>query len=269
MKIKRTYEHYTKITLKPEQQICELCGRKLDYRTWLVNKYVVTLTGVLHIRSNAMKCNNPECLNCINKVSYSSNETHKYSLPKSTFGLDIVAYIGFKRMKESRNFDEIYQDLIEKEIQISRRNIDYLFQSFEYLIKCSLPSRLKELAPVFEKNGGIIISVDGLQPQQGNDLLYVLRDVETQEVLHGVVLHNTDTEAMVELFQIIKDSGIPVKGIVSDGQHSIRKAKDLVFPGVPYQLCTFHYLKDMGKVVGEKDRAIRAGFKKTLRIETD
>jgi len=152
-----------------------------------VDKHVVTLTGVLHIRSTSMRCTNQECPNCINKVSYSSKETHRYALPKSTFGLDIVAYIGFKRMKENMNFDEIYQELVQIGIQIFKRNVDYLYRSFEYLIKCSLPSRLKELAPVFEKNGGIIISVDGLQPQQGNDLLYVIRDVETQEVLHGVL----------------------------------------------------------------------------------
>jgi transposase-like protein len=79
----------------------------------------------------------------------------------------------------------------------------------------------------------------------------------TREVLHAEVLHDTDTEAMAKLFTVIRDSGVTVKGIISDGQKSIRKAKDQVFPQVPYQLCTYHYMEDLGKPVGNQDLALR------------
>lgn len=262
MKKEKIFTESTKIRLKPLEEICELCSTKLEYKTLVVDKHISTLDGVLHIVSRSKCCSKEDCLNFINKVSYVSNETHKYALPKSTFGLDVVAYIGFKRTQENKNFDEIHKELVKKNILISRRNVDNLYKSFEYLIKCSLSSRLKELAPIFKKNGGVILSIDGLEPQHGNDLLYVIRDVETQEVLHGEILHYTDTNAMVKLFKEIKACGIHVKGIISDGQKSIRKARDLVFPDVPYQLCTFHYLKDMGKPVGEKDSKIRVALKK-------
>ena len=262
MKTKTTYEDFRKIHMKPEQKVCEKCGTKLKFYTWLIKKFVVTLASVFLVKSESQRCPNIDCENHKNKVTYASTEGHKYALKKSTFGIDVIAYVGFKRIKENKNYEEIHDDLSGKGIKISRRNVDYLYKSFEYLIKCSLPEQLKSLKNEFDKNGGIILSIDGLQPQTGSDLLFVLRDTITAEVLHAVVTHSTDTKTIEELLRIIKKSDIKVKGILSDGQHSIRKAVDLVFPKIPYQLCSFHYLKDFGKPVGEADRALRVAFKK-------
>jgi hypothetical protein len=265
MKTKTTYENFTKIHMKPEQKVCEKCGTKLKFYAWLIKKFVVTLASVFLVKSESQRCPNEECENHKNKVTYSSTEGHKYALKKSTFGLDVVAYVGFKRIKENKNYEEIHKDLNDKGIKISRRNVDYLYKSFEYLIKCSLPEQLKCLKKEFDKNDGIILSIDGLQPQTGSDLLFVLRDTITGEVLHAVVTHNSDTKTMEDILKIIKKSDIKVKGIVSDGQQAIRKAVELVFPGIPYQLCTFHYFKDLGKPVGEADKSLRVALKKNLK----
>lgn len=64
---------------------------------------------------------------------------------------------------------------------------------------------------------------------------------------------------------MIQDHKIPVLGIVSDAQRSIRKAVNLVFPETPYQLCQFHYLKDLAKPAADEDRALKTDIKKDLR----
>jgi hypothetical protein len=264
MKTPKMHKNPEKLHLKPNEKACEICGSKLIFWTWILRKYVVTLTNEIELKSEAMICSNEDCPNHKDKIYYASKEAHKLALKNSTFGLDVIAFIGFKRTQENKNFKEIHKELEEKGVVISRRNVDKLYKSFEYLLKCSLKNRLTELLPVFKKNGGVILSIDGLQPQQENDLLFVIRDVETQEVLHGCVLHYTDTNAMVELFQIIKDSGVKVKAIISDAQASIKKAVGIVFPDVPYQLCTFHYLKNMGKPVGEEDKKLKKELKKNF-----
>jgi len=151
MKTKRTYEDFTKIHMKPEQKVCEKCGTKLKFYTWLMRKFVITFACVFLLKSESQRCPNEDCENHKNKVTYASNEGHKYALKKSTFGLDIVAYVGFNRMKENKNYEEIHNDLNEKGIKISRRNVDYLYKSFEYLIKCSLTERLKCLKKDFDR----------------------------------------------------------------------------------------------------------------------
>ena len=47
---------------------------------------------------------------------------------------------------------------------------------------------------------------------------------------------------------------VPVHGIISDGHHSIRNAVATAFPGIPHQLCHFHYLREAAKPVYEADR---------------
>jgi hypothetical protein len=52
---------------------------------------------------------------------------------------------------------------------------------------------------------------------------------------------------------------------VSDGQHSIRKAVAEVFPGVPHQLCQFHYLREAARPIYEADRHAKKELKKKVR----
>ena len=53
--------------------------------------------------------------------------------------------------------------------------------------------------------------------------------------------------------------------MVSDGQHSIRKAVAKALPGVPHQLCQFHYLREAAKPIYEADRHAKVGLKKKVR----
>src|SRR6184192_3328839 len=53
--------------------------------------------------------------------------------------------------------------------------------------------------------------------------------------------------------------------MISDGQHSIRKAVASALPGVPHQLCQFHYLREAAKPVYEADRHAKKELKKQVR----
>ena len=59
--------------------------------------------------------------------------------------------------------------------------------------------------------------------------------------------------------------GVPVAGVVSDGQHSIRNAVAEVFPGVPHQLCQFHFLREAARPIYEADRHAKVQLKKKVR----
>ena len=57
---------------------------------------------------------------------------------------------------------------------------------------------------------------------------------------------------------------MPVTGVVSDGQHSIRRAV-AALPGVPHQLCQFHYLREAAQPIFEADRHAKKELKKRVR----
>jgi hypothetical protein len=58
---------------------------------------------------------------------------------------------------------------------------------------------------------------------------------------------------------------VPITGVISDGQRSIRKAVALALPGVPHQLCHFHYLREAARPIYEADRHAKKELKKRVR----
>jgi hypothetical protein len=58
---------------------------------------------------------------------------------------------------------------------------------------------------------------------------------------------------------------IPIRGVISDGQISIRHAVARALPGVPHQLCQFHYLREAARPIFEADRHAKKDLKKRVR----
>src|SRR4029077_17975793 len=58
---------------------------------------------------------------------------------------------------------------------------------------------------------------------------------------------------------------VPITGVISDGQDSIRKAVARALPGVAHQLCHFHYLREAAKPIYEADRHAKKELKKRVR----
>jgi len=48
------------------------------------------------------------------------------------------------------------------------------------------------------------------------------------------------TALLKEVKELLKELVVPVKGIISDGEETIRSVVAFVFPDVPHQLCQFH-----------------------------
>ncbi|MGU3330825.1 ISNCY family transposase, partial [Methylobacterium mesophilicum] len=84
---------------------------------------------------------------------------------------------------------------------------------------------------------------DGLQPDVGHEVLWVLRDCLSGTVLLArSLLSSTAEDLAILLREVVEAVGLPITAVISDGQHSIRKAVAAVLPGVPNQLCHFHFL---------------------------
>ena len=265
MKKSKQHANAIKRYFRPEIGICPFCHKKLKYDHIYSRKYVTTFHEETHVHNMGYRCIDDDCHNQHNRRYYHSAQADALTIKGYTYGLDVITYIGFERTKYHRNIKEIHTDLLARNIDISERNVEYLYNAYLILMKCSLPERLSQIRPLIDKNGGIILSIDGLQPEKGNDMLYVIRDTLTEEVLHVECIPCSDTNSMVSLLQEIVKKDIPVLGIVSDAQRSIRKAVEIVFPDVPYQLCQFHYLKDIAKPVTDADRALKTDIKKELR----
>jgi hypothetical protein len=112
----------------------------------------------------------------------------------------------------------------------------------------------------------VILALDGLQPDVGHEVLWVLRDCLSGEVLLARSLLSATTDDVAALLtELAGHLGVPIAGVVSDGQHSIRRAVARALPGVPHQLCHFHYLREAALPVFEADRHAKKELKKHVR----
>ena len=103
----------------------------------------------------------------------------------------------------------------------------------------------------------------------GHEVLWVVRDCLSEEILLArPLLSSTQgdlTALLQEVKRLLEPLKVPIKGIISDGEETIRSAVAFVFPDVPHQLCQFHYLKDAIKPFYEADRHAKTLLKKQLR----
>jgi hypothetical protein len=100
----------------------------------------------------------------------------------------------------------------------------------------------------------------------GHEVLWVLRDCLSGEILLvRSLLSSTATDLASLITQVRQALPVPITGVVSDGQESIRNAVARALKGVPHQLCQFHYLREAAKPISEADRHAKKELKKRVR----
>ena len=248
--------------LAPQRQNCAACGRRmwLDYTN---HRTLVTLAGCTRLNLAIRRCHNRECPRHLSP--YRPESEGRFALPKHEVGLDVIALIGTLRYAGHRSVPEIHQALRARDVGVSERTVTNLLDRYDELLAVALSDdrRLKQL---LSGQGRVVLAIDGLQPDVGHEVLWVIRDCLSGEVLLAKSLLSARQEDLAELLSQVRGAvGVPVVGVVSDGQHSIRKAIAKALPGVPHQLCQFHYLREAARPIYEADRHAKKELKKKVR----
>jgi len=246
-----------------ELRRCPHCQWKLKRWSTLWSKYLVTLDGCAHVFSQGYRCPNPACP--YPEAVYHSAEAETLSLPGCSFGVDVVVEVGYQRFWMRRTVLEIHAALKER-IPISQRHVLNLLGNFLALLRAAQPAKVASLRPQWEKLGGLILSMDGMQPEKGNHALYVARETQLDVTFAAEILKTGDHQTIkIKLIEPIKQLGIPIRGVVSDAQEPIRLAVEQALPGVPHQNCQYHCLREAGRPTFLADRAMKTDLKQKLR----
>lgn len=249
---------------KTEFSACPTCQSKLTYCHTVSKKTISTLDGIKTIVNMGYRCTNSECKNA--STVFRSAQADHLSLKHITYGIDVLAYVGELRFKEHKTRKEIMDILNNQGVVVSERHVQKLYERYAVLLRASAESHYKNiLQEIVDTHGGIILSMDGVQPEKGNETLYVIREVLSGTILAAKNVKSSSAQELMEFIQPILEYGFPILGFVSDGQKSIRLAFETLSPNTPYQYCQFHYLKDIAKPVVDKDRKLKTNIKKKLR----
>lgn len=268
MRHSRSYPNVIRRWYRPVEHKCLECHRTLREAVAVSRRTVITLAGVIKLNHAGYRCPDPQCVG--HQRTYRSVEADALALPHFTYGLDIVLLVGRLRLREHQTVDEIHQELHTRleplGVKISRREILYLFEAYCTLLRAS--SEVKNdhewLAQV-KKHGGIIVSVDGIQPEKGNETVYLVRDALTGRVLAAENVTSSETAVMKALLAPVAALEVKVLGTITDAQESELLAVEQLWPEVPHQICQFHALRDASKSAFEADRKVKTAMRKQLQ----
>jgi hypothetical protein len=248
--------------LRPERTQCVHCG-KLMWADYASRRTLATLQGVVRLVLTVRRCRHQGCP--AYHKPYRPEAEGRLALPHHEFGLDVIALVGRLRYAEHRSVPEIRAALAGRGVGVCERTVTNLLDRYDELLATALTDggRLKGL---LAKQGKAVLAIDGLQPDVGHEVLWVVRDCLSGEVLLAKSLLSARQKDLAALLTEVRDAiGVPVAGVVSDGQHSIRKAVARELTGVPHQLCHFHYLREAARPVFEADRNAKKELKKRVR----
>ena len=250
------------VRLTPLRERCVSC----DQRLWVAyhaKRTLMTFRGLIRLTLVVRRCRNPEC--ALYHLPYRAEEEGAWALPHGEFGLDIITVIGQLRYGEHRSIPEIHQRLIQRGVSIAQRTVTDLLERYEELVALHLADE-ERLQERLKQQGQVILAIDGIQPDVGHEVLWVIRDCLSGEVLLARALLSSTQRDLSALLREVKEAvPVPIRGVISDGQKTIRKAISRCLPGVPHQLCQFHYLREAAKPIFEADRHAKAQLKQQVR----
>jgi hypothetical protein len=248
--------------LRPARRLCPACGGAMRIR-YENRRTLVTLSGIERLRLKIRRCEAPGCTRF--RKPYRPEAEGALALPQHEFGLDVVALVGALRHRDHRSVPEIHAILRARGVSIAERSVTNLLDRYDEVLATQLGD-LDHLRRRLHGQGRIILALDGLQPDVGHEVLWVLRDCLSGTVLLARSLLSGTAEDLATLLrEVVETVGVPVAGVISDGQHSIRKAVAAVLPGVPHQLCHFHFLREAALPIFEADRHAKKELKKGVR----
>ncbi len=259
---KRRPEAAVRKTLEPLRERCPFCGGRL-WTNYHNRRTVATLDGLVHLTLKVRRCQNPLCEHF--HKPYRPEEEGAYALPEGEFGLDVIALVGALRYAEHRSVPEIHKELLHRKVLVCERTVSNLLDRYDELVALSLAND-RRLQEITGEQGRVILAIDGLQPDVGHEVLWVLRDCISGEVLLARSMLSATEKDLKRLIRRVKKAlKVSIVGVISDGQTSIRNAVAKALPGVPHQLCHYHYLREAARPVYEADRHAKKELKKRVR----
>ena len=244
--------------LQPEVKECPYCGHKLKSTGNLyINREVQTMSGPLNVRAYGWCCGAETCSHPL--VRYRARRSlWRISLPKCGYGLDVVAHIGWERDKNFRQFSEIQLDLQSRGIVISERHVGRLYRQYLSLLGGMTDLRLDELKGVNQSHGGIVLALDGLQPDKDGTTLYVLYEAISETTIAAAWIDKRDTEHLTNWLKPYSELDLTVLATLSDGEEAEIAALKGLWKNSPHQMCLTHFLGDCGKPIKDADQKLKS-----------
>jgi len=259
----REFPQAKRLIIECDLEVCPICGSKLKPRLpWHTRKTIQTLQGPLFVAGKSKECANPSCRNY--QQHYYASRVWLYSLPNSSYGLDVLAFIGWQHEHEHQQLVEIQRELNRRGIAINERNVGKLYRHFLALLGASSQSVYSKLEATVKQYGGLIWAMDALQPEGDGTLLYVLYEVLSGKPVAALQSEHVSEQELAEWLKPYKDLPFAVLATLSDGEAALVATLKSCWPQAPHQRCQAHFLSNLAEEVLDYDDQLRQNMRQDL-----
>ena len=257
---------FTRIELAVEEQWCRTCGGALTICAHRHHR-VFTLTGPLHLVCKLAHCPTRACP--AHPQTLSPEAETAVAMPWWVLGWDVVCWLGQRRFARHWSVGQIRAELADTyQIRLSADAIETYIHRYQQMLAARRQAP-DQLAAAYADVEAVMLAIDGLQPEQGHETLYVVRELERKRVWFAEpLLSSATTEVQQLLVQArvwTERLGKRVRLWISDKQDAFVRGIAAEFPGVPHRYCANHFLRDVAKPVLEADSRAKVKMRRTVR----
>jgi len=152
---------------------------------------------------------------------------------------------------------------------ISRREILCLFEAYAALVRAASEVEADEAwKQEGRDNGGLVLSIDGMQPEKSNETVYLVRDTFTGRMLPAENVTERPKERLKQLLRPVLALDLPVGGVISGAQSTELQAIAALWPGVPHQIGQFPAIREAGRLVDTLDQHTKIALRVRMQQKT-
>jgi hypothetical protein len=257
---------WREVVLGHEEPLCSVCSKRMHVKRHR-RRHVYTLNGPVCYVVPLVHCPDSTCPN--HGRRFSPEKEQILALPRWLIGWDVFCWLGHRRFARHWSVPQLRAELIDSyAIGLSEDAIEDYLQRYQ----CMLAARQQDFAllrEAYAATRGVVLSIDGLQPEKGHEALYVVRELGRERVWFAQPLLSSATEEIRPLIVQAKDwaerLGCRVRMWMSDKQEAFVKTIASVCPGVPHRYCGNHFLRDLAKPVLELDSHAKVQMRGKIR----
>jgi hypothetical protein len=256
----------TRIVLDVEDRSCPVCDRYMhvcDHRY----HHLWTLAGPTQVVNHLVRCPAPSCES--RGHTFSPATELSISMPRWCMGWDVLCWLGQRRFARHWSVPQLRAELQDgHQITLSDDAIAHYMGLYQTMLAArqQAPERL---ADDYRDIAGLVLTIDGLQPEKGHETLYVVRELMRKRVWFAEPLLSSATQEVRRLIVLARQWAerldTPVRGWMSDKQDAFVTAIAAEFPGTPHRYCQNHFLRDVAQPVLEMDSRAKVKMRSKVR----
>src|SRR3989441_1505650 len=257
---------FTRIDLDVEERSCPICNRAMyvcDHRY----HHLWTLAGPTQVVNRLVRC--PDPTGDSRGQTFSPEAALSISMPRWCMGWDVLCWLGHRRFARHWSVPQLraeFQDTYH--IRLSDGALASSLGRYQTMLEARQQDP-ERLADDYRDIASLVLTIDGLQPEKGQETFSVVRELMRKRVWFAEPLLSSATQEVQRVIVLARQwaerLAKPVGVWMSDKQDAFVQAIVMEFPNTPHRYCHNHFLRDVAKPVLELDSQSKVKMRRKVR----